>query len=545
MSNLKLAWKNLTNKPLSMMLSLVLFALGVGLISLIFLIEKQVQEKFDKNLADISLVVGAKGSPLQMILCNMYHVDDPTGNVLIEDVKPFMNPQHPLIEKAVPLSLGDSYKGFRIVGTTLDYPDLYGVKVAKGGLWSKNLEATIGADVARIAGLEIGSTFYSTHGFLNDGMNDHDHGQFTVIGIFEKSNSVIDQLILSTTQSIWEVHAHEEGTPEEAVETSTEEEHNHSDHDHDAENHAGHDHASHEGHDHSDHDHAGHDHTSENHAGHDHVSHEGHDHSDHDHTGHDHDSENHAGHDHASHEGHDHSDHDHTGHDHASENHAGHDHASHEGHDHSDHDHAGHDHDQAAVDFSNQGLLQSPDEEITALLLKFKESTRKSYQALNMLKGINENTEVLAASPAIELNKLYDNMAIGESFLRNLALIIVLVSGLSIFISLFNSLRDRKYELALMRVMGASPGKLFFLIVLEGLLLAVLGYIIGIVLSHLGMAFFGGQMQDKYHYAFSATQFLIEEFYLLGGALAIGFLAAIIPAIQAFRTDISETLTSS
>lgn len=461
MSIIKLAWKNLTNKPLSMTLSLVLFALGVGLISLIFLIEKQVQEKFDKNLADISLVVGAKGSPLQMILCNMYHVDDPTGNVLINDVKPFMNPRHPLIDKAVPLSLGDSYKGFRIVGTTLEYPDLYNVKVGEGKLWSKNLEATIGADVARIAGLEIGSTFYSTHGFLNDGMNGHDHGQFTVVGIFEKSNSVIDQLILSTTQSIWEVHAHEEGTPQDATETSEED--------------------------------------------------------------------------------------DHEGHDHDAENHEDHDHASHEGHDHSDHDHEGHDHNQeaATVDFSNQGLLQSPDEEITAVLLKFKESTRKSFQALNMLKGINENTEVLAASPAIELNKLYDNMAIGESFLRNLALIIVLVSGLSIFISLFSSLRDRKYELALMRVMGASPGKLFFLIVLEGLLLAILGYIIGIALSHLGMAIFGGQMQDKYHYAFSATQFLREEFYLLGGALFIGFLAAVIPAIQAFRTDISETLTSS
>ncbi len=463
MSNLKLAWRNLTNKPLTMLLSLVLFALGVGMISLIFLIEKQVQDKFDKNLADISLVIGSKGSPLQTVLCNMYHVDDPTGNVAIKDVKPFLNPRHPLIEKAVPLSLGDSYKGFRIVGTTLDYPELYNVKIGTGKLWSRNLEATIGADVARIAELEIGSTFYSTHGFLNDGMNGHDHGQFTVVGIFEKSNSVIDQLILSTTQSIWEVHNHEEGTPQEE---HSEEEHNH--------DHEGHDHSDHEGHDHSDHE--------------------------------------------------------------------GHDHGSHEGHDHSDgNQQAG----AAPMDFSNQALLQSPEEEITSLLIKFKESNRKSFQALNMLKGINENTEVMASSPAIELNKLYDNMSLGESFLRNLAMIIVFVSGLSIFISLFNSLRDRKYELALMRVMGASRSKLFFLIILEGLLLAVIGYIIGIALSHIGMSIFGGQMEDKYHYSFTAFKFLKEEFYLLGGALFIGFLAAIIPAIQAFRTDISQTLTES
>ena len=206
MNNIKLAWKNLTNKPLNMMLSLVLFALGVGMISMIFLIENQVQEKFDKNLAGISLVIGAKGSPLQMILCNMYHVDDPTGNVKIKDVKPFLSGRNPLIDKAIPLSLGDSYKGFRIVGTTQDYPELYDVKTAKGKIWKDNFEANIGADVAKIANLKIGDTFYSTHGFLSDGMNGHEHGQFKVVGIFQKSNSVIDQLILTTTQSIWEVH---------------------------------------------------------------------------------------------------------------------------------------------------------------------------------------------------------------------------------------------------------------------------------------------------------------------------------------------------
>ena len=442
MNNIKLAWKNLTNKPLNMMLSLVLFALGVGMISMIFLIENQVQEKFDKNLAGISLVIGAKGSPLQMILCNMYHVDDPTGNVKIKDVKPFLSGRNPLIDKAIPLSLGDSYKGFRIVGTTQDYLGLYDVKTAQGKIWKENFEANIGADVAKIANLKIGDTFYSTHGFLSDGMNGHEHGQFKVVGIFQKSNSVIDQLILTTTQSIWEVHDNHDHEEEALVEESTD-------------NHEGHDHA--EGDDHA-HDH----------------------------------------------------------------NHEGHDHAA-----------------------SQKPLIEEVDQEITSILIKFKESSKKSFQALTMLRGINENTEVMAASPAIELNRLYDNMSLGESFLRNLAMIIVFVSGLSIFISLFSSLRDRKYELALMRVMGATPTKLFFLIILEGLLLAVIGYVIGIILSHLGMSVFAGQMEDKYHYSFTAAKFLKEEFYLLGGALFIGFVAAVIPAYQAFRTDISQTLTES
>jgi len=436
MNNIKLAWKNLTNKPLNMMLSLVLFALGVGMISMIFLIENQVQEKFNKNLAGISLVIGAKGSPLQMILCNMYHVDDPTGNVKIKDVKPFLSGKNPLIDKAIPLSLGDSYKGFRIVGTTQDYLGLYDVKTAQGKIWKENFEANIGADVAKIANLKIGDTFYSTHGFLSDGMNGHEHGQFKVVGIFQKSNSVIDQLILTTTQSIWEVHDNHDHEEKALTENATD-------------------------------------------------SHEVHDH-DHDH--------------------------DHEGHDHAP---------------------------------PQKPIIEEVDQEITSILIKFKESSKKSFQALTMLRGINKNTEVMAASPAIELNRLYDNMSLGESFLRNLAMVIVFVSGLSIFISLFSSLQDRKYELALMRVMGATPTKLFFLIIFEGLLLSVIGYIIGIILSHLGMSVFAGQMEDKYHYSFTAAKFLKEEFYLLGGALFIGFVAAVIPAYQAFRTDISQTLTES
>jgi len=112
------------------------------------------------------------------------------------------------------------------------------------------------------------------------------------------------------------------------------------------------------------------------------------------------------------------------------------------------------------------------------------------------------------------------------------------------FISLFSSLKDRKYELALMRVMGSSPSKLFYLIILEGLILAVLGFLIGIFLSHVGMSVLSRYLEDAYRYAFSGWDFLREEWYLLAGALLIGFLAAIIPAIQASRTEISRTLST-
>lgn len=431
MNLLKLSWKNLTNKPLTMLLSIVLFALGVGLISLLFLLENQLQKNFEKNLAGIDLVIGAKGSPLQMILSSMYHIDAPTGNVSIGEIRPFLNPKHPLIETAIPLSIGDNYRGYRILGTEKKILDLYGVELAEGALWERNFETTLGASVAAELGLKIGDEFSSSHGFVDDDDFAHDHN-FKVVGILQPSGTVMDQLILCTTQSFWLVHDHEM----EAGGAAEEEEH---DHEHE------------------------------------------------------------------------------------------------EG---EEHDHAGHDYD--AHDAVPKPLLEEADEEeITSLLIKFK---GRNFQALNMQRSINENTDLQAATPAIEINRLFSLMDTGEQALRILAVVIIFVSGLSIFISLFSSLQDRQYELALMRVMGATPGKLFSLIILEGILLALLGFIVGIFLSHGGMQLFAGAMQEAYRYTFSGLEFLREELYLFLGALGIGFLAAILPAIRAARTDISETL---
>jgi putative ABC transport system permease protein len=442
MNLLRLSWKNLTFKPLSMSLSIILFALGVGLVSLLFLLEDQLEKNFEKNLASIDLVVGAKGSPLQLILSSMYHVDAPTGNVSLGEVRPFLNPKHPLIKQAIPLSMGDNHRGYRIVGTTPDILDLYGATVAEGRTWGRDLEVTIGAEVAQKLGLRLGDTFSSSHGFLEDENLTHDHSAFRVVGILASSGTVLDQLLLTTLQTYWNVHEHE-ASP--AADTSATPETAHDDHDH-----------------------------------------------------------------------------------------------AHDGH---DHDHAPDDQADAPLPDAaamKAALLAEADERaITSVLLTFK---GRNFQALNMQRGINENTDLQAATPAIEINRLYALMNTGEVALRILAVVIILVSALSIFISLFSSLRERQYELALMRVMGAGPGRLFALILTEGVLLAAMGCALGLLLSHAGMHLLGGAMQAAYRYPFSGWVLLPKELYLIPAALALGFLAAVWPAVQAARTDISETL---
>ena len=200
------AWRNLRAKPLQTALSLALLAFGVGMVSLMLLTEKQVNDAFERNIKDIDLVLGAKGSPLQLILANVYHIDAPTGNILLSEAQKVV--RHPYIESGIPLAYGDNHEGYRIVGTEHSYAEHYGVEVAHGKLWEAPFEATVGSKVAQALELTLGDTFYSAHG-LTDQTDIHKDKVFTVVGILEPSQSVVDQLILTPMQSIWDVHLKE------------------------------------------------------------------------------------------------------------------------------------------------------------------------------------------------------------------------------------------------------------------------------------------------------------------------------------------------
>ena len=163
----RLSWINIIRNPFNTMLSLLLMAFGVGIISLLLLLNKSVEEKLQRNLNGIDMVIGAKGSPLQLILSSIYHIDNPTGNILLEEVNKIKS--NPMIESTIPLSFGDSYKGFRIVGTTHAYPKLFQVNFQAGKLWDKSMQVVIGSDIVEACQLKMGSTFYSSHGLVEGG----------------------------------------------------------------------------------------------------------------------------------------------------------------------------------------------------------------------------------------------------------------------------------------------------------------------------------------------------------------------------------------
>ena len=146
------------------------------------------------------------------MMSSMYHISSPTGNVPLDAVKPFLNPAHPYISLGVPLSLGDSYRGRRIVGTRPNFLQLYNAELAEGTMWTQAMDIVAGASTARELGLTLGDTFRSSHGLIeDDDLTHQDAPPFRVVGILAPTGTVADLILLTPTESLWAVHdTHEE-----------------------------------------------------------------------------------------------------------------------------------------------------------------------------------------------------------------------------------------------------------------------------------------------------------------------------------------------
>ncbi len=233
-------------------LSILLTACGVMIAVMVLLFGHHLQSRIAADTQGIDIVIGAKGSPLQLILSAVYHVDIPTGNISYEDARQWMT--HPQVARAIPLALGDNWRGTRIVGTTHDYIAHYGGQLAAGRLWEHPFEAVAGADVD----IAVGDDFVGAHGLIEGG-HVHDDETYHVVGRLEPTGTVLDRLLLTAVDSVLLIHGMEaiEGLPERPA-SSDHHEHSHS-HDH----HHHDDHGSHHSHDdhHHDHDHHHHSHS--------------------------------------------------------------------------------------------------------------------------------------------------------------------------------------------------------------------------------------------------------------------------------------------
>ena len=225
MSDLKFVLYSLKYRFLNSFLSIMLTAFGVSIALLISQFGNHIQNRINLDGQGIDIVVGAKGSPLQLILSSVYHIDIPTGNIAYSQAKKIMN--NPQIKESIPLALGDNWRGFRIVGTTTNYIRHYDMSLSTGRYWDQNFEVVVGSSV----NLDIGDEFMGVHGLLEDGSSHEEH-KYDVVGILKPSGTVLDRLILTSLNSVLDIHGLHK------VDNSFEKNHEHQhDHEHHKEEH--------------------------------------------------------------------------------------------------------------------------------------------------------------------------------------------------------------------------------------------------------------------------------------------------------------------
>jgi len=341
--------------------------------------------------------VGAKGSPLQLILSGVLHLDLPTGNIpaaLIDEIGAL-----PAVREVIPLSLGDSHQGHRIVGTTHAYLARHQVRMAAGRPWQAPMEAVVGAAVARRSALTPGSRFAGQHG-LGEGGHAHDQDPYLVTGVLAPTGTVLDRLILTDLASVWQVH-------EKAV----------------------------------------------------------------------------------------------------------------------------------AVDDSDRKALEA-EREVTLLQIGY----RSPLAAMSLPRWINQNTEAQAAVPAIEIARLFGLLGVGVRMLEGFGAVLLLLAGLSLFATLAAAVQDRLQDLALIRLMGASRGRLFQVVLLQASALGAVALLLGLALGHGAVGLTGLLMAAEGGLALTAFHLAPGEAWAILAAVCTVWLAAIVPALRAYRAPVEELL---
>ena len=399
MKTLSLSWRYLWARPLAALLNVLLLGLGLASITFLLLVAHQVERAFDRDLAGIDVVVGAKGSPMQLILSGVLHLDVPPGNVPLAAVNALQ--KNPLVAEVIPISLGDNFQAYRIVGSSLAYPAHYGAVLAQGRLWSAPMEVVLGATVARKLGLRLGDSFVGSHG-LGAGGHAHGDSAYTVVGVLAANASVLDRLILTDTASVWKMHE-----------------------------------------------------------------------------------------------------------------------------------------DYSAADDEDRKAMEE-EREVTMALVRYK----SPLAAMSFPRWVNTSTEMQAAAPALEVTRLLHMLGLGTDVLRAFAGMLLLTAGLSVFIALWNAVRERRGDLALLRMLGAPPGRIAALLLTEALWLGLMAALLGLALGQCFVLALGWMLGLDQSLLLAGALWPAALLWVPALALGVSLGAALLPALGAYRSDVLQLLQS-
>ncbi len=503
MSLIHIAWRNFCHRSLSSLLTTFSLALGVGLVAIVLSVYGVIHEAFTRNASvGYNLVVGPKGSALQLTLNSVFYLSQPIENLPYTEYMEFLpqDQRAAMVERfggdvelgerrgryapymaggyAIPLALGDYFGEFRVVGTTpLFFEKLrHGPDVdekftfSSGRAFVENsaehgyFEAIVGARVAREMGVGVGDKFFPTHGDPTG--HGHDLG-FSIVGVMDPTGTPNDRVALVNLEGFYLMGGHakpieDEESEEEQHEESDEPQHEESDEDQHEEILA------------------------------DEVGEQ----------------------------------------DSVAEKESPEKESSEE---------EAHDHQSSGPAADQFKLLSIPEREVTSILIR----NGQLMFAPGMQTAINELPWSQAAAPIGEINKLMD-LIVGPllTALLIITLITCVVAAVGVLVAIYNSMNDRRRDIAVMRALGARRGTVTSIILFESGLIAVIGGVLGWVLAHFAIWCYSGQIADQTGVQVEFWTTSDYELAILPLVLALALFAGLLPAWTAYQTDVGSNLAA-
>ncbi|OHB66835.1 MAG: hypothetical protein A2V70_03885 [Planctomycetes bacterium RBG_13_63_9] len=425
MSLLKIAWRSIQQRALASALTAVSMGLGVALVVAILIFFAVIEQSFRRGGTGYDLIVGAKGSRLQLVLNSVYYLDRPIGNIPYSYYEEFIEGEFAFdVEAAIPICMGHSYKDFQVVGTT---PEMFRLKYFFGEeerecefidakekgttpenfKWETPYDAVLGWTAAREARLKVGDTFKARHG-EGEGAKHHQR-EFTVVGILGQTGMPNDRALFVNMEGFYQIHEHESKQPH------AEDEHADDEHHHD-------------------------------------------------------------------------------------------------------------------------------DKAVTAILVCIDPYKPLQWQVLE--RKINNGPVAQAVIPRMVIAELFEGIVGNvELILLIMAVLTVVVAGTGIMVSIYNSMSDRRHEIAVMRALGASRQTVMIVILLESILLSLGGGVLGLLLGHGLIAAFSPMIVQWTGVAVGLLHFRLIELILIPGLIVLATAVGYLPAVAAYRTDVARSLT--